>query len=45
MIIVVITLCTGILAVVSYEIMRDTIYDIRDTSEKRKIRRNEEKGE
>lgn len=47
MIIVVLVLGVGILivisAVISYEVIRDRIYDIRDTSEKRKIRRNEEK--
>lgn len=47
MIIVVLVLGVGILivisAVISYEVIRDMIYDIRDTSEKRKIRRNEEK--
>ena len=47
MFIVVIVLCIGILivisALISYEVIRDKIYDIRDTSEKRKIRRNEEK--
>lgn len=43
MIIVVLVLGVGILIVISYEVIRDMIYDIRDTSEKRKIRRNEEK--